>query len=275
MPINFDGFMHAITPQRQAVSLIPGLGTHRLTLRLATRGMGEGGPLLAFSGELWASDVPGTTGWLGPLVQPQPLNTRFGGDNLELHASVSDEQLRRLELARQDKELRLRVDLVGVQLNAGTDWPVGNSQLTFPIPHAEWSKLLEQLNASAYVDVLVPITTIEARAKAAQRIREAQKSIRDGEYETAVSKARSALDAVRPACNTEAIYGTIMSKNIRPKDRDQEQRWAMLIQSAFQLFSGAPHDDEGTSENFTWTRADAVAAVATSAGLLARLADLP
>ncbi|MFF1378737.1 hypothetical protein [Streptomyces sp. NPDC058308] len=49
----------------------------------------------------------------------------------------------------------------------------------------------------------------------------------------------------------------------------------MFIQSAFNLFSGAPHDDAGTTENFTWTRADAVAAVTAAAGLLAQLEDLP
>ncbi|WP_406390222.1 hypothetical protein OG806_49420 [Streptomyces sp. NBC_00882] len=38
----------------------------------------------------------------------------------------------------------------------------------------------------------------------------------------------------------------------------------------YSLFSGAPHDDTGTTENFTWTRA-----VATAARLLARLEDLP
>ncbi|MEE1758154.1 hypothetical protein [Streptomyces sp. SP18BB07] len=45
--------------------------------------------------------------------------------------------------------------------------------------------------------------------------------------------------------------------------------------SAANLFSGAPRDDAGTNENFTWTRADAVAAVTAAAGLLARLEDLP
>ncbi|MFE0850617.1 hypothetical protein [Streptomyces rochei] len=42
----------------------------------------------------------------------------------------------------------------------------------------------------------------------------------------------------------------------------------MLIQSAYGPFSCVPHDDSGTIEKFTWTRADAIAAVATAAGLL-------
>ena len=49
----------------------------------------------------------------------------------------------------------------------------------------------------------------------------------------------------------------------------------MIAQSAYALFSGATHDDAGTTEHFTWTRADAIAAVATATGLLARLEDLP
>ena len=84
--------------------------------------------------------------------------------------------------------------------------------------------------------------------------------------------ARQALDAVREACDTVNVNAQAPKK---PADRDQEERWAVLTQSAYSLFSGAPHDDTGTTEHFTWTRADAVAAVATAAGLLARLEDLP
>jgi hypothetical protein len=150
---------------------------------------------------------------------------------------------------------------------------VAETQLRIAVPHAEWSTALEQLGAGAYVDVLVPITDVEERALAARRLREAKVLIRNRDFEGAVGKARSTLDAVRPACNTEVLYNQALSK--KAKDRTQEERWAMLIQSAYALFSGAPHDDEGTTEHFQWTRADAVAAAATSAGLLARLADLP
>ncbi|QMU67238.1 hypothetical protein [Streptacidiphilus sp. P02-A3a] len=276
MPIGLDSFMHSITPQRDPINLFPSIGVHRLTLGFTTREMGDNGPLISFSGELWAEDIPGTLGWISPLTQPEPLNTRYGGDNLRLNASVTDEQLRRLEQARASRDLTLRADLVGVRLDAtGTSWPVGQCQVRVSIPHAEWSKKVEQLDAGAYVDVLVPITQVEGRAIAARRIREAQLAIRNGDYEGAVGKARSALDAVRPACNTEVIYNRVMNRGSKAKERTQEERWAVLIQSAYQLFSGAPHDDQGTTEHFTWTRADAVAAVATSAGLLARLADLP
>ncbi|WP_328919652.1 hypothetical protein OG911_02265 [Streptomyces sp. NBC_00208] len=78
---------------------------------------------------------------------------------------------------------------------------------------------------------------------------------------------------MRNACNTKAVFNGAVNK--KAEERTQEERWAVLTQSAYALFSGAPHDDEGTSEHFAWTRADVVAAVATAAGLLARLENLP
>jgi len=272
MSMNFDNFMRSIAARRQPVNLISGFGVHRLTLNLSTKELGEEAPPVQFSGELWAENL-GNCGWIGPLTQPRPVNARWGGDNLELHTVVTDEQLRRLERARAGADLSFRVDIIGTRLGETSDWPVAQCQLTIYVAHAEWSKALEQLGSSAYVDVLVPLTDLEGRALAARRLREAKVLIRNGDFEGAVGKARSVLDAVRPACNTAVLYSEATKK--KAADRTQEERWAVLTQSAYALFSGAPHDDEGTTEHFTWTRADAVAAVATSAGLLARLEDLP
>ncbi|MEU9271963.1 hypothetical protein AB0E04_42155 [Streptomyces sp. NPDC048251] len=127
--------------------------------------------------------------------------------------------------------------------------------------------------AGAFVDVVIPITTVEARVTGARRIREAKTAIRDGRYEHAVGLARATLDPVREACDTHNVNREALKK--KPAERDQEERWAVFIQSAFNLFSGAPSDDAGTTEDFTWARADAIEAVTAAAGLLARLEDLP
>ncbi|MEW9520450.1 hypothetical protein [Streptomyces tubercidicus] len=92
------------------------------------------------------------------------------------------------------------------------------------------------------------------------------------QHERAVGLARSALAPVHEDLTTLAIYN--QARNKPPKDHGQEGHWAMRIQSAFDLFSGAPHDDIGTTGHFTWTYNDAVAAVATATGLLARLDEL-
>jgi len=47
----------------------------------------------------------------------------------------------------------------------------------------------------------------------------------------------------------------------------------VVIDDVFSLLSGAVHDDAGVTENFTWSRADAVALTAAVGGLLRRIAD--
>lgn len=276
MAFQFDGYLLSIKPARQALSLMPGWGVHRLTLFFETGGTGDNLPKEQphqLSGELTASDLPGHTGWLGPMVQRWPIEAHPEGRTLSFDVALTDAQIMGLEKAREGNDLRLRADLTAVQLGAVTGWPARKHQLDISVSHAEWAKALEGLNAGAFVDVLVPITEVEGRALAATRLREAKMLIRSGDFEGAVGKARSALDAVRPACNTEVLYNQALGK--KAKDRTQGERWAMLTQSAYALFSGASHDDAGTTDTFIWTRADAVAAVATAAGLLARLADLP
>jgi hypothetical protein len=200
-----------------------------------------------------------------------PMEAYPEGRNVSCDVALTDAQIMGLEKAREGKDLELRADLIFVQLGAVDGRPAREHQLTMRISHEEWAKSLAGLGAGAFVDVLVPITEVEGRATAARRLREAKQLIRSGNYEEAVGKARLALDAVREACDTVNAARNVPST----QQRFQEQRWAMLIQSAYQLFSGAQHDDSETTEHFTWTRADAVAAVATAAGLLARLEELP
>ncbi|MFG2272475.1 hypothetical protein ACGFNY_22265 [Streptomyces chartreusis] len=274
MAFQFDNYVLSIKPARHALTLLPGWGVHRLTLFFETGGTGNIPMQQAHqvSGELWADGL-GNSGYLGQMVQRWPIDARPEGRLLSFDIALTDAQIMGVEKARQGRDLELRANLTAVQLGTVDGWPGREHQLTIRITHEEWAKALDNLNTGAFVDVLVPITDINERALAAQRLKEAKALIRNGDYEGAVGKARSVLDAVRPACNTEALYNQALTKKARV--RTQDERWAMLTQSAYALFSGAPHDDEGTTEHFTWTRADAIAAVATAAGLLARLEDLP
>ncbi|MGW4823530.1 hypothetical protein ACWEP4_32430 [Streptomyces sp. NPDC004227] len=257
-------------------NLFQGWDVHRLALTFEVTARGkytEDAPFLV-SGSLWTHELPGPASWIGSLNAPGgPIGLKPFTTTLKLETSLTDQQLRGLEKTRAGADLTLRADLTLTGLAETRQWPVATDQETIRIPHAEWSNSLTQLNAGAFVDVLIPIATVESRATAARRIREAKTAIRDQRYEHAVTLARAALDAVREACDTQRVNARAASK--KPADRDQEERWAVLIQSAFSLFSGAPHDDAGTTENFTWSRAGAVAAVAAAAGLLARLEDLP
>ncbi|MGA5454410.1 hypothetical protein ACPCVO_48380 [Streptomyces umbrinus] len=261
---------------QQAVTFTPGWDVHRLALTFEVTGRGNytvDAPFLA-SGDLWVHEMPNPASYIGALHAPKgPVGLKSFKMQLVLETAVTDRQLRGLEKLRAGADLVLRAQLALTALTETKHWPVAQGQEIIRIAHATWSNALTQLDAGAFVDVLIPITTVEARATGARRIREAKTAIRDGRYEHAVSLARAALDPVRDSCDTKKVHDQAMQK--KAGERDQEERWAVFTQSAYALFSGAPHDDAGTTENFTWTRADAVAAVTAAAGLLARLEDLP
>ncbi|MFD8384944.1 hypothetical protein ACFV2X_41570 [Streptomyces sp. NPDC059679] len=258
------------------VTFTQGWDVHRLalTFEVTVRGNYTVDAPFLVSGDLWVHEMPNPASYIGSLHAPTgPVGLKPFKTQLTLETTVTDRQLRGLEKLRAGADLVLRAQLALTALAETKHWPVAQDQEIIRIPHATWSNALTQLDAGAFVDVLIPVTTVEARATAARRIREAKTAIGDQRYEHAVTLARQALDAVREACNTQKVYDQAVKK--KAGERSQEERWAVLTQSAYALFSGAPHDDSGTTEHFAWTRADAVAAVATAAGLLARLEDLP
>ncbi|MFE2738952.1 hypothetical protein [Streptomyces sp. NPDC059349] len=259
---------------QERVNFSMGWDVHRLALTFEVTAHGnytEDAPFLV-SGRLWAFDVPGPANWIGVLAPAGPVALKPFATTLTMETTVTGDLLRGLEKARAGADFNLTAELTAAGLAETKHWPTTSAQEPVRIPHAAWSDAITQLDAGAFVDVLVPVTEVKARATAARRVREAKTAIRDGRYEHAVSLARAALDPVRETCNTQNVYNRAVNK--KASERDQEERWAMLTQSAFGLFSGAPHDDTGTTERFTWTRADAIAAVATAASLLARLEDL-
>lgn len=135
-----------------------------------------------------------------------PIGLKSFGTMFTLETTVTDQQLRGLEKMRAgDADLTLRANLTLTALAEAKHWPVASDQEVIRIPHATWSNAITQLDASAFVDVLVPLTKVEARATAARRISEAKTAIRDGRYEHAVALARAALDPVREACNTQNV----------------------------------------------------------------------
>ncbi|MDY0816083.1 hypothetical protein [Kitasatospora purpeofusca] len=272
--LDFDRYSLNIRPRRRAVSFIPGFGAHRLTVNLECTAAGTWPKDAAHSvtGALWAADLPRHSGWLGHLVQLEPLKAAEFAVPTELEVTLTDAQLAALEQARSGADLRLRLDMVVTALAPTGKWPARNLQEQIDIPDAEWSKEVTEIGHGAFVTVLVPITDNTGRATAARRLREAQTAIRAGDFETAVAKARTALDAVRPP-NHQAAHSQAVNK--KAKDRTQDERWTMLLQAAYDLFGGAHHDDPGTTEHFTWSRADAVTAIATTSGLLSRLDEQP
>jgi hypothetical protein len=79
---------------------------------------------------------------------------------------------------------------------------------------------------------------------------------------------RTVLDAVRINNFSRNALDT------KPKERDLQQRFAVLVEDTYSTLGGAAHDDDFTKD-FHYTRADAVLLLTTTAGLVHQHATRP
>lgn len=253
-------------PGAATVNLAPGTGVHRLsvTVTVTSVGLAEGLPI-QLSGEMW-TELPNARRWLGPL-HPKQVATRGFPCQEQLTCGLSDSQLRSIEALRDGRDLSLSLDLEAVLLHPVDDiYPVKQAQEPAYVPAEAWTRQLENLGAAVVMEVLVPLPFDGSELRrAVSRIREAKGHITDGRYEEAITKARLALDYVRQLVPLDQP-----PPGTKAKGRTQAQRWRTLIDDLYSLASGASHDDPVT-EDFTWSRDDAVMIVAAVAGLLVRL----
>ncbi|WP_143271416.1 hypothetical protein [Amycolatopsis echigonensis] len=262
-------------PARQALRLFPAIGGAQIELSLTVRRTAERKDASPYqiSAAMLVGQNPSRDRHLltqlavGHMVNPAQVATEF-----RLTGFISVEQLRVVE------ELRLGADSIWVVLQVnvvGTDGEPttlvgGNGELSFALSAGEWLQGLERVDAATYIEILVPLSSSAEHANAARRLRNARALIQDDRVEEALAETRKALEFVRKAGGTLQIVQQARSKS--PRDRDLPERWAFLVEDTFSLLSGAAHDDQGTTEHFMWTRADAVALVGSTAGLLGRLA---
>jgi hypothetical protein len=271
--------------------LIRGPGSHRLTFPLTSyaswledQGESAWTPML-LTGSVYI-DLPAMQ-WLGS-VSPQTLSLRgwqAGGDDLGI--VVSDQQLFAIEAARAaHDDVRLRLKLQGTLLAAGPDvHPVHTVDMPVSIQAARWRELLDQVGHGVGITLFIPspltddgsplsIADDDGRTsygQATNRLRQARDHLRGGDYEESVASCRRVLEVLSRLTSLPTDKEV---SAVRARDRTQEQRWAAMYYAAFGLASGAHHDDESTVE-FTWTRVDADAALAATAGLLRRYIGPP
>lgn len=195
---------------------------------------------------------------------------------------ITDEQLLGLEVMRGQGGIDFQLDLNATLSDRDESrlrWTA--TQARHMIMPPRWLELLDQVGAGATITIRVPSPLTDAApdgvgvapdspsaSQAARRLREARRLLRDGNFEACVQTCRSVLDNLKdlapPASANEL-------KSAAPASRTQGQRWSALFHDLYSLTSGANHDDEVT-RTFTWSRADAQAALAMAAALLARVA---
>ncbi len=200
------------------------------------------------------------------LVTPSMRPTGFS-----LTGFVSDEQLRAAEDLRRGGDLwfALTLDVWTVDAPpAGLTAHTGH--MDFPVPAGEWCTQLERVDAASVVELLVPMPHAAEHAAAVRRLQQARQLLRDNQVDAALGEARKALEPVLEAVRDDGLSKGAQGKPAR--DRNLDERFAVLVEATFSLLSGAAHDDEITRD-FRYTRAEAGGLLATTAGLVNRLAE--
>lgn len=186
---------------------------------------------------------------------------------------INDAQVRAVEELRASGALWITLVLAVTWVSPTVEVPLTQRKgdLVFDVPSGEWIEELERVDAASHVELLIPITDNAKHAKAAHRIRAARDHLREGQTGAVIGEIRKPLDRIRKENRTRPLAQAAFGKDRH--DRDQDERWAVFIEAVFDLLSGEAHDDPGTTEHFTWTRAEAALLTATVAGLLSRQAE--
>ncbi|MFC9331611.1 hypothetical protein [Kitasatospora sp. NPDC057015] len=132
-----------------SVTLLPGLGVHRLTVRIrvGTVRASAGCTHVQLGGEAWAEHPGSGPQWIG-LFTPVavPLAAAGGATGAALSMAVTNDQVLALERARGGRELPLRLDLTAT-LPQSTEDPCAQGQDTRRIAAEDWDAQVRALTA--------------------------------------------------------------------------------------------------------------------------------
>ncbi|HEV2343435.1 MAG TPA: hypothetical protein VGS97_05025 [Actinocrinis sp.] len=134
----------------------------------------------------------------------------------------------------------------------------------------EWAEQVQEVTNASYIDLMIPIIDDPELATAAARLNQARDLIRAGHFNVAV-QLRQVLDPVREYYDTLNAYKEATAAGVKPKDRTEVQRFAMVVQSTYAWLSSYIHDDEEVIKGLDMDRAEAVQALGNVAGLLYRM----
>lgn len=267
------------------IHLTPGIANHRLVLPIRLTGTWldpqdpQSNAQALLTGAVW-TDQPSFR-WVAGL-EAQVLTLRGYGSGEELVVSLTDDQLLCLERIRgqNDVVLRLKLQATLIAPPEGIH-PLAHEELPVRIARTRWLELLNQAGTEVDVLVRVPSPLIDSAlttqpaasdedaaslAQATARLRQARAELRDQQWEHCVATCRRVLENISRLVNLPSARSV---SNTPLDQRSQGQRWAAIYWDVKSIANAAHHDD-GTTEGFAWSRADAEAILAATAGLLLR-----
>jgi hypothetical protein len=272
-----DGSFLNLTESAHPLQLYPAYGGAQLKLRIGIAGNKETNNPVALTGILYAGRVVNYHQNLPELcrltcedlVTPHQATQAY-----TFTGFVTDKALAALEEARHGGALHLELRDLQARLVHGepprlTSAPSGSS-VTVTIPAGTWAEELEKVSATAYLDVLVPITDDKEVASATAHLRTARDYLGEGKAKATPTEIRLALDKVCDAYGTKKALRAAAAK--KPRDRSVYERWVMTVETAYSELSAFIHGDDEAVAGAEIDRPLAVALLAQVAGMVARLA---
>lgn len=172
------------------------------------------------------------------------------------YCDLTAQQFDEIENQRDGGDLRLLGDLNIV----GLDGTVAiTQQAQRRVTAAEWADVLSQARRAESVLLTVPAPRPglgTAAADAWQRWQRAIRAVEAGRWQEAVAECRMVFDLID---STEPVAAA--------RHRGKAERWQAVVAATKNVTNAAHHADEMTAA-ITWTRDDAVAAVAATGALL-------
>jgi hypothetical protein len=197
----------------------------------------------------------------------------------QMHGFIRDDQLRVIEELRAGGDFWLTVALrfsyidgtPTRQYQAGSDLSIG-------VESGIWLRRLADVRRGAYFEVLVPLDGGTDYAAAEQELEKAKADLLADNIDSSLLAARRALETVRKAMRSAYLVRVVEKREETDPDPKRKQkrtvpeRFAFIAEDLFAALSGALHRDEG-ARGFEYSRAQAVTLIASTAGLVAQLAE--
>jgi hypothetical protein len=260
MHFDFAGPSVIVAFRSDSVELLSGLGVHKLRILGTTKGREVGAVAMFEIPALNLSTLGHPSHWLASASVATPvMNGHEYG--FEVGFPLTDNQLRLLDDLRAGNDLLL--NLTGTAHMPGRpEASTANGGDHVRIPASSWTTLIEraQLGVSSTVSISL-VGADDAHREAAERLREARQCLNNGDCDSAILKARQAME------RAGEIAGWRAGEGRDHKQWSQAERWFSIMQAAKTQAAGAIHDDPLT-KTFVYSRAEAEALIGIAAALL-------
>jgi hypothetical protein len=272
-----DGSFLNLSEAAHPLLLYPAYGGAQLKLRVGIAGNQASNNPVSLSAILYAGRLVGYHQNLPELCRltcEDLVNPQQTTNTYTFSGFVTEQALAQLEEARQGGALHLELRDLQARLVHGdpprlASAPSGSS-VTVTIPAGTWAEQLENVTATAYLEILVPVTGDKEVAAANAHLRTARDYLAEGRVKATPTEIRLALDAVCTAYDSKKAFRTAAAK--RPRDRSVYERWVMTVETAYSELSAFIHEDDEAVADAEIDRPLAVALLAQVAGMVARLA---